>query len=156
MAHNLIVNYGLDKKMDIIRPEPASAHSMTAFHTDEYIDFLTRVTPETLEVLTGKQTRCAFAIPLHLVGGSTKQQISLERIVRHSKACSSSAPSRPEARYVRLCLLPACLLTPASCCKTFEYWPSGNCCKLGRRIAPCQEARSVRVSALFPLDAQLK
>ena len=58
MAHNLIVNYGLDKKMDILRPEKATAHNMTAFHTDEYVDFLSRVTPETMVQLTGHQTRC--------------------------------------------------------------------------------------------------
>ncbi|GAA97574.1 uncharacterized protein L969DRAFT_121876 [Mixia osmundae IAM 14324] len=57
MAHNLIVNYGLDKKMDVLRPERASPHSMTAFHTDEYINFLTTVTSDTLEELTGHGTR---------------------------------------------------------------------------------------------------
>ena len=33
---------------------------MTAFHTDEYVDFLNRVTPETAEDLTYHGTRCAF------------------------------------------------------------------------------------------------
>lgn len=31
---------------------------MTAFHTDEYVHFLTRVTPETAEELTYHGTRC--------------------------------------------------------------------------------------------------
>lgn len=57
MAHNLIVNYGLDKHLDIIRPTRATPHKMTSFHTDEYIDFLSRVTPETVEELTGRETR---------------------------------------------------------------------------------------------------
>lgn len=57
MAHNLIVNYGLDKHLDIIRPARATPHKMTSFHTDEYIDFLSRVTPETVEELTGRETR---------------------------------------------------------------------------------------------------
>jgi histone deacetylase 1/2 len=31
---------------------------MTRFHTDEYIDFLNKVTPETAEEMTGNGTRC--------------------------------------------------------------------------------------------------
>lgn len=31
---------------------------MTRFHTDEYIDFLSKVSPETVEELTGNGTRC--------------------------------------------------------------------------------------------------
>lgn len=37
---------------------------MTAFHTDEYIHFLNRVTPETAEELTCHGTRCT-SIPSH-------------------------------------------------------------------------------------------
>ncbi|KAM0790353.1 histone deacetylase (class I) Clr6 [Microbotryomycetes sp. NB124-2] len=57
MAHNLVVNYGLDKQMDMLRPTRASAHEMTRFHTDEYIDFLNRVTPELVEEMTANGTR---------------------------------------------------------------------------------------------------
>ncbi|TPX69522.1 hypothetical protein CcCBS67573_g06833 [Chytriomyces confervae] len=46
MTHNLVVNYGLHQKMEIIRPNPATLQEMTKFHSDEYIDFLQRVTPE--------------------------------------------------------------------------------------------------------------
>jgi hypothetical protein len=31
---------------------------MTAFHTDEYVDFLAKVTPETLNDLSFERTRC--------------------------------------------------------------------------------------------------
>lgn len=31
---------------------------MTRFHTDEYIDFLARVTPETFDEMTGHGSRC--------------------------------------------------------------------------------------------------
>jgi uncharacterized protein YidB (DUF937 family) len=31
---------------------------MTAFHTDEFIDFLANVTPETVDELTGHGQRC--------------------------------------------------------------------------------------------------
>ena len=57
MAHSLILNYGLDKYMQILRPPRASRHQMTKFHTDEYIDFLSRVSPDNAQELTGDGTR---------------------------------------------------------------------------------------------------
>ena len=38
LAHSLIMNYGLYKKMEIYRAKPASKYEMTQFHTDEYVD----------------------------------------------------------------------------------------------------------------------
>ncbi|KAL1305674.1 hypothetical protein AAFC00_007267 [Neodothiora populina] len=49
MAHSLIMNYGLYKKMEIYRAKPASKYEMTQFHTDEYIDFLSKVTPDNMD-----------------------------------------------------------------------------------------------------------
>ncbi|KAF9354807.1 Histone deacetylase 2 [Mortierella sp. NVP85] len=46
MCHSLVTNYGLYKKMDVIRPKRATARQMTRFHNDEYVDFLYRLTPE--------------------------------------------------------------------------------------------------------------
>ncbi|KAF9923016.1 histone deacetylase [Linnemannia zychae] len=46
MCHTLVTNYGLYKKMDVIRPKRATARQMTRFHNDEYVDFLARLTPE--------------------------------------------------------------------------------------------------------------
>ncbi|KAK8111720.1 uncharacterized protein PG998_008177 [Apiospora kogelbergensis] len=40
LAHSLIMNYGVYKKMEIYRAKPATRLEMTQFHTDEYIDFL--------------------------------------------------------------------------------------------------------------------
>lgn len=39
------------------RPPRATREQMTKFHTDEYIDFLSRVSPETVQELTGDGTR---------------------------------------------------------------------------------------------------
>lgn len=39
------------------RPKRATKEDMTKFHTDEYIDFLSRVSPETVQELTGDGTR---------------------------------------------------------------------------------------------------
>ncbi|SCU99016.1 LANO_0F00496g1_1 [Lachancea nothofagi CBS 11611] len=50
MTHSLIMNYGLYKKMEIYRAKPATKQEMCQFHSDEYIDFLSRVTPDNLEM----------------------------------------------------------------------------------------------------------
>lgn len=57
MTHNLVANYGLDKHMDVLRPQRATREQMARFHSDEYVDFLNRVTPETMMELTGDGTR---------------------------------------------------------------------------------------------------
>ncbi|RKP39010.1 histone deacetylase Rpd3 [Dimargaris cristalligena] len=46
MVHNLVVNYGMHKHMEIMRPNRATFLQMTQFHTDEYIDFLKTVCAE--------------------------------------------------------------------------------------------------------------
>ena len=77
IAHELVTAYDLLPKMEVSvgwhasascahcslvddaqMPARATAQSMTAFHTDEYIDFLSRVTPETFDELSFKGSRC--------------------------------------------------------------------------------------------------
>ncbi|KFY44096.1 hypothetical protein V495_03640 [Pseudogymnoascus sp. VKM F-4514 (FW-929)] len=48
MTHSLIMHTGIYKKLSILRAFPVTADEMKAFHADEYIDFLERVTPETV------------------------------------------------------------------------------------------------------------
>ncbi|XP_024977398.1 histone deacetylase 6 [Cynara cardunculus var. scolymus] len=48
MAHNLIVHYSLHRRMEIIRPFPAGPEDIRRFHSDDYVDFLASVTPDTL------------------------------------------------------------------------------------------------------------
>ncbi|KAG8692117.1 histone deacetylase (class I) Clr6 [Ceratobasidium sp. 394] len=57
MTHHLVAAYDMLQQMDIFRPKRATPLDMTRFHTDEYIDFLNKVTPETAEELTGNGTR---------------------------------------------------------------------------------------------------
>jgi histone deacetylase 1/2 len=45
MAHALILNYGMYKKMEIFRPHQVSDEEMTKFHADDYVQFLRHVTP---------------------------------------------------------------------------------------------------------------
>ncbi|KAH8682229.1 hypothetical protein BX600DRAFT_374831 [Xylariales sp. PMI_506] len=57
LAHSLIMNYGVYKKMEIYRAKPASRLEMTQFHTDEYIDFLQKVSPENMDSFQREQTK---------------------------------------------------------------------------------------------------
>lgn len=135
MAHNLIVNYGLDKKMEVLvrrpsvlwqtpiqsqgrrrerssraflyctqRPKRSTPFDMTSFHTDEYIDFLQRVSPESVDELTGKGTRCELVLgdacmpPCHKLMQFElflASQSSSEKTARHSTASLNSVPSLP-------------------------------------------------------------
>ncbi|CAG8454144.1 7566_t:CDS:10 [Ambispora gerdemannii] len=45
MTHSLVMAYGLYKKMEIFRARPGIVDELTQFHTDEYIAFLGKVTP---------------------------------------------------------------------------------------------------------------
>jgi histone deacetylase 1/2 len=37
------------------RAKPANKHEMTQFHTDEYVDFLQKVTPDNMDLMTKEQ-----------------------------------------------------------------------------------------------------
>ena len=49
MTHNLVVNYGLYRKMDVFRPRLMSPTAMTRFHSDDYINFLKSITPDNMQ-----------------------------------------------------------------------------------------------------------
>eukprot|EP00743_Colponemidia_sp_Colp-15_P002208 GILK01002394.1.p1 GENE.GILK01002394.1~~GILK01002394.1.p1 ORF type:complete len:431 (-),score=36.89 GILK01002394.1:260-1552(-) len=49
MAHQLILNYGLYKKMEVYKPHWASEQEMAKFHSPEYLDFLRRINPENVK-----------------------------------------------------------------------------------------------------------
>lgn len=57
MAHSLIMNYGLYQAMEIYRAKPATKQEMCQFHTDEYVDFLSRVTPDNMDLFAKEQTK---------------------------------------------------------------------------------------------------
>jgi len=48
MTHNLVVNYGLYRKMDVFRPRLMSPTTMTRFHSDDYVNFLKSITPDNM------------------------------------------------------------------------------------------------------------
>jgi histone deacetylase 1/2 len=43
MAHQLIVNYGLYRKMEVYEPHWADYTELTTFHSPEYIEYLEKV-----------------------------------------------------------------------------------------------------------------
>eukprot|EP00579_Thalassiosira_antarctica_P023581 CAMPEP_0201988664 /NCGR_PEP_ID=MMETSP0904-20121228/92445_1 /ASSEMBLY_ACC=CAM_ASM_000553 /TAXON_ID=420261 /ORGANISM="Thalassiosira antarctica, Strain CCMP982" /LENGTH=532 /DNA_ID=CAMNT_0048542845 /DNA_START=59 /DNA_END=1656 /DNA_ORIENTATION=+ len=50
MAHHLILSYGLYRKMECYRSHPASPNEMSAFHSEDYINFLAKATGDNLRV----------------------------------------------------------------------------------------------------------
>ncbi|KAL5718179.1 histone deacetylase [Ranunculus cassubicifolius] len=48
MAHNLIIHYNLHRLMEINRPFPAEPSDIRKFHSDDYVEFLSSVSPESL------------------------------------------------------------------------------------------------------------
>ncbi|CAI7304331.1 BEM_collapsed_G0045440.mRNA.1.CDS.1 [Saccharomyces cerevisiae] len=90
MAHSPTMNYGLYKKMEIYRAKPATKQEMCQFHTDEYLDFLSRVTPDNLEMFKRKSVKfnvgddCpvfdgSMSTVAYLVGGSMEGAARLNR-----------------------------------------------------------------------------
>ncbi|KAF8179244.1 histone deacetylase RPD3 [Pholiota molesta] len=57
VTHDLVTAYGMLDKMHVLRPKRATPEIMSSFHTDEYVNFLHSVTPETAERLTYQGTR---------------------------------------------------------------------------------------------------
>ncbi|RPD67555.1 histone deacetylase [Lentinus tigrinus ALCF2SS1-7] len=57
ITHELVSAYDMLPKMHVLRAKRASAEKMTRFHTDEYVDFLSKVTPENARRLTYQGTR---------------------------------------------------------------------------------------------------
>ncbi|KAL7410038.1 hypothetical protein BDY24DRAFT_190347 [Mrakia frigida] len=55
MCHSLVMNYGLYKKMEIFRAKPATKREMSQFHSDEYVEFLARITPENMQMFGREQ-----------------------------------------------------------------------------------------------------
>eukprot|EP01083_Nonionella_stella_P222884 794935_1 len=46
LTHDLVTNYNLYRSMSIYRPRLITASQMTSFHSDEYISFLSTITPD--------------------------------------------------------------------------------------------------------------
>ncbi|XP_067951694.1 histone deacetylase 3-like [Watersipora subatra] len=52
LTHSLVFHYDLCKSMEVYRPYHANAYDMCRFHSEEYIEFLQRVTPHNVHGFT--------------------------------------------------------------------------------------------------------
>ncbi|XP_020619493.1 histone deacetylase 1-like [Orbicella faveolata] len=57
MTHNLLLNYGLYRKMEIYRPHKANLEEMTKYHSDDYIKFLKTIRPDNMSEYTKQMQR---------------------------------------------------------------------------------------------------
>ncbi|RPD65961.1 histone deacetylase RPD3 [Lentinus tigrinus ALCF2SS1-7] len=57
ITHELLTAYNMLPKMHVLRAKRATAENMARFHTDEYVQFLSKVTPENADKLTHKGTQ---------------------------------------------------------------------------------------------------
>lgn len=57
MTHNLLLNYGLYKHMEVFRPHLASEAEMSKFHAEDYVDFLRRITPDNMDEFSNQMQR---------------------------------------------------------------------------------------------------
>ena len=57
MTHNLLLNSGLYRKMEIYRPHKANAEEMTKYHTDDYIKFLRSIRPDNMSEYSKQMQR---------------------------------------------------------------------------------------------------
>ncbi|KAI0218009.1 Histone deacetylase 3 [Lamellibrachia satsuma] len=52
VTNSLVLHYGVYKKMQVFRPYRASFHDMCHFHTEDYIKFLQRLSPQNMQQFT--------------------------------------------------------------------------------------------------------
>ncbi|KAL1920038.1 uncharacterized protein VTP21DRAFT_1184 [Calcarisporiella thermophila] len=62
MVHDLVVTYQLHNKMEVLTPTRTTKQQMTKFHTDEYINFLQRITPDSKKQDTWLQASQYFNV----------------------------------------------------------------------------------------------
>ncbi len=48
-THSLVVSYDLHRSMQMFRANRATAHDLTRFHSEDYIEFLQRVAPNSAD-----------------------------------------------------------------------------------------------------------
>ncbi|XP_054804753.1 histone deacetylase 6-like [Prosopis cineraria] len=49
IAHNLIVQYNLPRHFQTVRPSPATLEDIRRFHSHDYVDFLSTVSPQSIQ-----------------------------------------------------------------------------------------------------------
>ena len=65
MTHQLLLAYGLYRKMEVYKPKLGSDHQMQRFHSEDYVDFLKRISPDNMKQYPN-QVLTTTAPPYHL------------------------------------------------------------------------------------------
>jgi len=57
MTHNLLLNYGLYRRMEIYRPYKCTSDEMSKYHSDDYVKFLRSIRPDNMNDYTKQMQR---------------------------------------------------------------------------------------------------
>uniref|UniRef100_A0A915DQQ9 Histone deacetylase n=1 Tax=Ditylenchus dipsaci TaxID=166011 RepID=A0A915DQQ9_9BILA len=57
MTHNLLLNYGLYRKMEVFRPHVATLEDMRKYHSDDYMTFLKCIKPDNINEYSKEMQR---------------------------------------------------------------------------------------------------
>ncbi|GAA5833786.1 hypothetical protein JCM11251_005965 [Rhodosporidiobolus azoricus] len=112
LTNHLVLGYGLHKKMDVFEPRAATKEELEAFHDEDYVDFLARVTPSNVRHFTSLLSRfnigddcpifadqysycrqyagASLAAARKLVGGGTDIAINWTGGLHHAKKSEAS------------------------------------------------------------------
>lgn len=83
LTHELIVGYGLYRKMDVWRPRPVEYDDIAAFHCKDYIDFLKNINPDNFRE---KQSKCS-----HFALGDTTDCPIFDGLYEYGKKCAAGS-----------------------------------------------------------------
>ena len=121
---------------------------MTAFHTDEYVDFLHKVTPETVEELTISGQRCAFAMHIEAVQSLMVYSSSdwgWQPGIRRSVRVLLDLCWRFRRWVFALFTWSRAILLSSRSCAESKWWSSRHRYQLGRRPSSRQKTRGIRI-----------
>jgi acetoin utilization deacetylase AcuC-like enzyme len=82
------------------RAKPATKREMTQFHSDEYIDFLSRINPGNMHSFVKEQGKCAQRLARTPHARTDEVQTTSVTTARSLTACSTTARSLLAARWV--------------------------------------------------------
>jgi histone deacetylase 1/2 len=57
MTHQLLLAYGIYRKMEVYKPRLASDEQMQRFHTEDYVEFLKRISPDNMKKYSAQMNK---------------------------------------------------------------------------------------------------
>jgi histone deacetylase 1/2 len=57
MTHQLLLAYGLYRKMEVYKPKLGSDHQMQRFHSEDYVEFLKRISPDNMKQFSAQMQK---------------------------------------------------------------------------------------------------